>query len=143
MKNKLIGIIVLAFAFALGASSQQREATERSASKKTRIEIPDTVVRQVGERIVVEEPVGKAETRVKVKRPKDMKYRRTYLEIEFETVPYRKRVASANEADRAGILNELLEKLSKIEHVGKAELSMDSSMVIVTLDDDSEFRGKL
>ena len=93
MKNKVIGIIVLAFAFALGASSQQREATERPASKKTRIEIPDTVVRQVGERIVVEEPVGKAETRVKVKRP---------------TVPYRKRVASANEADRAGILNELL-----------------------------------
>lgn len=143
MRNRWIGLLVIAFAFALGATPQRREATGRSSSRKVRIEIPDTTIRQMGERTVVEEPVDKAETRVKVKRPKDMKYRRTYLEIEYETVPYRSRIASASEADQSSIVNELLDRLSKIEHVGKAELSTDGNMVFVTLDDGSEFRVKL
>lgn len=126
----------------LVASAQKREATERQSSRTIQIELTDTV-RSQRTTTVTEEPVGKPTKKVKVLRPKDMKYRVTLLEVEFETEQYRARIAKATGEERRALLQELIDKVAHIKQIQSAEYDRDYTQVIVTLPDDSEYRVKL
>lgn len=126
----------------LVASAQKREATERQSSRTIQIELTDTV-RSQRTTTVKEEPVGKPTKKVKVLRPKDMKYRVTLLEVEFETEQYRARIAKATGEERRALLQELIDKVAHIKQIQSAEYDRDYTQVIVTLPDDSEYRVKL
>lgn len=126
----------------LVASAQKQEATERQSSRTIQIELTDTV-RSQRTTTVKEEPVGKPTKKVKVLRPKDMKYRVTLLEVEFETEQYRARIAKATGEERRALLQELIDKVAHIKQIQSAEYDRDYTQVIVTLPDDSEYRVKL
>ena len=126
----------------LVASAQKREATERQSSRTIQIELTDTV-RSQRTTTVTKEPVGKPTKKVKVLRPKDMKYRVTLLEVEFETEQYRARIAKATGEERRALLQELIDKVAHIKQIQSAEYDRDYTQVIVTLPDDSEYRVKL
>ena len=133
-----IAIVLLS----LSAVAQKREATDRKSSKTIQVQVPDTVVEQQGS-VVTEEPVGKPTKKVKVMRPKDMKYRVTLLEVEFETEQYRSRLAAAQGDERRALLQELINKVAHIKQIKSAEYDQDYTQVIVILPDDSEYRVKL
>ena len=142
MHTKTLVILMGCSCIALGAKAQQREATEHQSSKTLHIEVPDTVT---GQRTVTmsEEPVGKPTKKVKVLRPKDMKYRVTLLEVEFETEQYRANIAKATGEERRALLQELINKVAHIKQIRSAEYDRDYTQIIVTLEDETEYRVRL
>ncbi|MGM9796428.1 MAG: hypothetical protein ACI3ZY_02405 [Parabacteroides sp.] len=142
MITKTLILFIGCSCVSLVASAQKREATERQSSRTIQIELTDTV-RSQRTTTVTEEPVGKPTKKVKVLRPKDMKYRVTLLEVEFETEQYRARIAKATGEERRALLQELIDKVAHIKPIQSAEYDRDYTQVIVTLPDDSEYRVKL
>lgn len=142
MITKTLILFIGCSCVSLVASAQKREATERQSSRTIQIELTDTV-RSQRTTTVTEEPVGKPTKKVKVLRPKDMKYRVTLLEVEFETEQYRARIAKATGEERRALLQELIDKVAHIKQIQSAEYDRDYTQVIVTLPDDSEYRVKL
>lgn len=142
MITKTLILFIGCSCVSLVASAQKREATKRQSSRTIQIELTDTV-RSQRTTTVTEEPVGKPTKKVKVLRPKDMKYRVTLLEVEFETEQYRARIAKATGEERRALLQELIDKVAHIKQIQSAEYDRDYTQVIVTLPDDSEYRVKL
>ncbi len=142
MITKTLILFIGCSCVSLVASAQKREATKRQSSRTIQIELTDTV-RSQRTTTVTEEPVGKPNKKVRVLRPKDMKYRVTLLEVEFETEQYRARIAKATGEERRALLQELIDKVAHIKQIQSAEYDRDYTQVIVTLPDDSEYRVKL
>ena len=142
MYTRTFVFLLFGLGLSLPAVAQKREATDRKSSKTIQVQVPDTVVEQQGS-VVTEEPVGKPTKKVKVMRPKDMKYRVTLLEVEFETEQYRSRLATAQGDERRALLQELINKVAHIKQIKSAEYDQDYTQVIVILPDDSEYRVKL
>ena len=142
MYTRTFVFFLFGLGLSLSAAAQKREATDRKSSKTIQVQVPDTVVEQQGS-VVTEEPVGKPTKKVKVMRPKDMKYRITLLEVEFETEQYRSRLVAAQGDERRALLQELINKVAHIKQIKSAEYDQDYTQVIVILPDDSEYRVKL
>lgn len=141
MHTKTFAFLLVGLGLFLSASAQKRVATDQKSSKTIQVQVPDTVVGQGA--VISEEPVGKPSKKVKVLRPKDMKYRVTLLEVEFETEQYRARLAAAVGEERRALLQELINKVAHMEQIKTAEYDRDYTQLIVILPDDSEYRVRL
>lgn len=141
-------IFFTAVLFGLSVCVKAQNAVSDTTRQEHTIRLHNgTEVTETRTLVVTEEPVqkGKKEKKAKVKthKPKNMEYRLTLLEVEFEVEKYRKELRSADEKNRKALLQALIDKVAVIKHVKEADYNTDYTQVIVRLPDESEYRVSL
>ncbi len=103
-----------------------------------------TEVTETHTTVVTEEaPSKKKKNKVKVRKPKNMEYRLTLLEVEFEVEKQRKSLRTADGEARKELLQQLIDTVARIKNVKQADYDEGYTQVIVWLPDDTEYRVAL
>ena len=77
---------------------------------------------------------------MKYRKPKEMSYRLTLVQAEFEVEKYRKPLRLLKGKDKLQMLQDLINKVALIRNVTKVEYNSDYTQLVLLLPDDTEYR---
>jgi len=84
--------------------------------------------------------VQKDGKKMKYRKPKEMSYRLTLVQAEFEVEKYRKPLRLLKGKDKLQMLQDLINKVALIRNVTKVEYNSDYTQLVLLLPDDTEYR---